>query len=110
VNRLEIQEVRLFGEANPLCTGAIPYPLGTKEYFEYYDRLRETNETLEFSDGVHEYEFFSGERVLDVGSGNGYALGKYAEHGAKVYGVDITQTSIELCKRRFEYLGQHGHF
>jgi ubiquinone/menaquinone biosynthesis C-methylase UbiE len=105
-----IQEVRSFWQANPLCAGAIPHPLGTKEYFEYYDQLRESNETLEFSDALHEYQQFTGKKVLDVGSGNGYVLGNYAQQGAKVYGVDISQTSIDLCKRRFEYQGLHGHF
>ncbi|OGP90884.1 MAG: hypothetical protein A2157_05415 [Deltaproteobacteria bacterium RBG_16_47_11] len=109
-NQVRIQEIRSFWEAHPLCAGSIPYPLGTKEYFEYYDRLREANENLGFSNDLHEYQRFSKKKVLDVGSGNGYVLGKYAEHGAEVYGVDITQISIELCRRRFEYMGAHGQF
>ena len=110
MSQLRIQEVRSFWEANPLCAASIPYPLGTKEYFEYYDQLREANEDLSFSKDLHEYAKFSDRKVLDVGSGNGYILGNYAQHGAQVYGVDITQISIELCQRRFEYLGVHGHF
>jgi SAM-dependent methyltransferase len=107
---VRIDEVRSFWEANPLCATAIPYPLGTKEYFESYDRLREANESLEFSNNLHEYQHFSEKKVLDVGSGNGYVLGKYAQQGARVYGVDITRTGIDLCKRRFEYQRVHGYF
>ena len=110
MSQLRIQEVRSFWEANPLCAAAIPYSLGTKEYFEYYDQLREASENLRFSTSLHEYPLFPGKKVLDVGCGNGYVLGKYAQCGTHVYGVDITRTSIELCKRRFEYLGRRGHF
>jgi len=107
---VQIQDVRSFWEANPLCASAIPYPLGTKEYFKYYDSLREANESLEFSYWLHEYKDFSGKKVLAVGSGNGYVLSKYAQEGAEVYGIDITQTGIDLCRRRFELLGLRGDF
>ena len=102
--------MRSFWEANPLAAAAIPYPLGTREYFEYYNRLREANESLEFSYWLHEYKAFAGKKVLDVGSGNGYVLSKYAQEGAEVYGVDLTQTAINLCRRRFELLGLPGNF
>jgi len=107
---LEIQELRSFWEANPLSAGRIPYRLGTPEYFSFYDRLREKNETPEFSALLHEYHHYSHKKVLDVGSGNGYVLGKYAQFGAQVYGVDLTLTGVELCQRRFEYQGLRGHF
>lgn len=92
-----IDEIRRYWEDNPLCASAIPHPLGSKEYFDYYNQLREQNESLEYSYALHEYNQYSGCNVLDIGCGNGYVLSKYAEEGANVYGVDITQTSIDLC-------------
>ena len=106
----DTDNVRAFWDANPLCATSIPFPLGSEEYFKYYDGLRETIENVEFSYELHEYKEFEGKKVLDVGSGNGYVLSKYAKEGASVYGVDITPTGIQLCRSRFGYLGIQGNF
>lgn len=105
-----LHDVRRFWESNPLAAAGIPHPLGTPEYFSYYDGLREANEGLGFSSALHEYGAFAGRRVLDVGCGNGYVLSKYAREGAEVYGVDLTRTAVELSARRFELLGLRGRF
>lgn len=107
---MEIQDIRSFWEVHPLCASAIPYPPGTREYFEYYDGLREANESLQFSYCLHEYQAFSGKKVLDVGAGNGYVLSKYAQEGAHVVGADITKKAIDLCRKRFGLLGLEGNF
>ena len=106
----KIQDIRSFWETHPLCASAIPHPLGTAEYFKYYDGLREVNESIEFSRQLHEYESFSDRKVLDVGAGNGYVLSRYARKGAEVWGVDITKTGIDLCRKRFKLLGLRGEF
>ena len=103
-------DVRAFWDQNPLCAGMIPHPLGSREYFEYYDRLREEIESEAFSYRLHEYWAFAGRRVLDVGSGNGYVLSRYAREGAETYGIDITPTAVDLCRKRFAYAGLSGDF
>jgi SAM-dependent methyltransferase len=107
---VRVADVRAFWEANPLCASAIPYPLGSPEYFRYYDALREQNEPVPFARTLHEYDRFAGRRVLDVGSGNGYVLSRYAAAGAHVYGVDLTETGIGLCRKRFALAGLPGYF
>jgi len=105
-----IEDVRDYWESHPLCAVAIPHALYTREYFDFYDGLREANESLEFSYRLHEYTAFSGKKVLDVGCGNGYVLSKFAKEGAETFGIDITPTAVDLSKRRFEYLGLTGSF
>ncbi|MDA8121147.1 MAG: methyltransferase domain-containing protein [Deltaproteobacteria bacterium] len=105
-----IEEVRDYWDKNPLCASGIPHPIGSPEYFSFYDGLREANETPEFSCGLHEYRKFAGKRVLDVGCGNGYVLERYAREGAEVFGVDITETAVDLCRKRFALSGQKGDF
>jgi ubiquinone/menaquinone biosynthesis C-methylase UbiE len=107
---IDIDDVRSFWDENPLCAAAIPHALGSPEYFAHYDAMREANESLAFSSRLHEYPAFTGKKVLDVGSGNGYVLSKYAREGAHVYGVDLTPTAISLCQQRFALLGLRGHF
>lgn len=109
-NQVTIDKVRDFWQKNPLCASIIPYPLGSIEYFDFYNRLREDIEPISYSYELHEYKNFANKKVLDVGCGNGYILSKYAGEGAKTYGIDITQASIDLCRKRFEYLELKGEF
>lgn len=102
--------VRSFWQKNPLCAKSIPYRNGSREYFEQYDKLREEIEPISYSYSLHEYSEFKGKMVLDVGSGNGYVLSKYAREGANVYGIDITDVGIKLCRERFEHFGIKGNF
>jgi ubiquinone/menaquinone biosynthesis C-methylase UbiE len=105
-----IEQVKVFWEDNPLCAAAIDAEIGSPEFFSKYDRLREINEPPKFARQLHEYDRFSGKRVLEVGCGNAYTLAKYAEHGAFVYGVDITETAVEISKKRFQYRNLAGEF
>lgn len=104
------KEVKRFWERNPVAVNGIADAPGTPGFFAEYDRQRESIESLQFSYELHEYTHFRGKRVLDVGSGNGYVLSKYAQEGAEVYGLDITKAGIALCRRRFDLLGLRGRF
>ena len=106
----DLQSVRRFWEANPVAARSVPYPIGTPEYFAYYDRLREETESVEFSAALHEYAAFRGKQVLDVGCGNGYVLSRYAQQGARVCGIDLTHTGVTLSRKRFEWMGLPGRF
>lgn len=102
--------VRRYWDEHPLCASQIPYEVGTKNWFEYYDKLREDIEPLDFSYELHEYRDFRGKKVLDVGCGNGYVLSKYAGEGADVTGIDLTPTAVNICRQRFALLGLRGDF
>ena len=107
---VSLDQVRSYWNASPVAASAVPYPLGTPEYFTYYDRLRERNESVEFSYALHEYKRFGGKKVLDVGCGNGYVLSRFANEGAETYGVDLTPAAVELCRKRFAFMGLEGDF
>jgi SAM-dependent methyltransferase len=105
---IAIEDVREYWEQNPLSAAAIPYPIHTREYLEFYDQLRERNESVDFSNAFYEYDAFAGKKVLDVGCGNGYVLSRYARGGADAYGVDLTPTAVALAERRFELMNLNG--
>jgi ubiquinone/menaquinone biosynthesis C-methylase UbiE len=107
---IKIEQVRDFWESNPLCAKENPHPLGSKEYFGYFDGLREALEPGPFAGRLYEFSGFSGKKVLDVGSGNGWVLSRYAKAGADVTGVDLTPAGIELCRKRFSVEGLQGRF
>lgn len=106
----EISRVKEFWEKNPLCASAVDAEPGSEEFFNIYDKLRERNEPVEFAQRLHEYESFQGKKVLEVGCGNAYTLAKYAEHGAVVYGIDITEKAVALSKKRFMLKDLKGDF
>jgi SAM-dependent methyltransferase len=105
-----LRDVRAFWEDNPVAAAAVPYEPGTPEWYEFYDRLRETNEPVDVSYRLHEYRSFVGQRVLDVGCGNGYVLSRFAREGAHTTGIDLTRRAVELSSRRFELMGLAGEF
>jgi SAM-dependent methyltransferase len=107
---VQLDDVRDFWQAHPVAAEANPHELGSPQYFTYYDRLREANEPTDFSERLHEYTRFGGQRVLDVGSGNGYVLSRYSQAGARTFGVDLTQTAVDLCRRRFQLQRVKGQF
>ncbi|HEU4684003.1 MAG TPA: class I SAM-dependent methyltransferase [Nitrospira sp.] len=107
---VSLDSVKRFWESHPVAAAAVPFPIGAPDYFQYYDRLRQANESVEFSYDLHEYKQHKGHRVLDVGCGNGYVLSRYAKEGADVYGVDLTETGIRLCRQRFALSDLHGQF
>jgi SAM-dependent methyltransferase len=43
----------------------------------------------------------TGKTVLDIGCGTGFFVRWYREHGAKVYGTDITEVSVENLSRLY---------
>ena len=105
-----LEEVRAFWEHNPVAAASVPYEPGSHAFFEHYDRLRETRESVRFSYALHEYRAFSGQRVLDVGCGNGYVLARYAREGADTVGIDLTATAVDLSRQRFSLEGLRGSF
>ena len=104
--------VRDFWEKNPVAAAGIDAEPGTPEFYRRFDAIREADdcEPYVYSDLIHGYCDSKEKLVLDVGCGNGYVLSRYANMGAKVSGVDITQRAIDLSKRRFELAGLKGNF
>ena len=73
-------EVREFREHNPVAAEGIDATPGTPEFYARFDDIREAEdcEPYAYSDMIHGYSCSAGQRVLDVGCGNGYVLSRYA--------------------------------
>lgn len=99
-----IGEVRSYWERNPLGTLESPFANGTREFFEWHNRIREAEEGA-FTRHLYDFERHSGLRVLDVGCGNGWLVYNFAKNHAETYGVDLTETAIVLTRRRLDLEG-----
>ena len=56
---------------------------------------------LEFA----EFEKYRERKVLEVGVGLGADHQKFAEAGAELYGIDLTQRAIDHVQHRFQIMG-----
>ncbi len=106
------REVKAFWEEHPVAAEGIGAAPGTPDFFRTFDVLREADdcEPWAFSNEIHGYSGSKGMRVLDVGCGNGYVLSQYARFGAEVAGVDLTETALDLSRKRFALANLRGDF
>ena len=56
------QEVDRFWEHHPVAAASIDAPLGTAEYFQGFDRLREAMEPAELRERVYGFQASGGKR------------------------------------------------
>jgi SAM-dependent methyltransferase len=84
------------------------HPVGTPEFFdelaEYrFDKLRYLPEVVDFN-------AYAGKMILEIGCGVGLDLARFAKGGAKVTGVDLSTTAINLAKQNFSQRNLPGEF
>jgi len=75
----------------------------TKEGFRRQSELRYQLEPfiLEFA----EFDKYRSKKVLEIGVGLGADHQKFAEAGADLYGIDLTERAINLVQQRFQLMG-----
>lgn len=80
--------------------------IGTKEYFQEVTERKYFVEPhiLEFA----KFQNYKGKHVLEVGCGIGTAAQSFVESGANYIGLDISDYSVELSKKRLELFGLTG--
>jgi SAM-dependent methyltransferase len=101
-------KVRAFWEAHPVAAAAIEAAPGTPAFFLEFDRLRQEIEPDGLQAEIYGYAAFRSRAVLEVGCGNGYLLSRYARHGARTCGIDLTWTGVALSRERFRLAGLAG--
>ncbi len=80
------------------------HAVGTREFFDdlddyRFDKLHYLPRLVDFKNG------YKDRTVLEVGCGIGIDLLRFAQGGARVTGVDLAQTSIDLARKNFELHG-----
>ena len=78
-------------------------PVGTKAFFDDLDEYR--FDKLRYLPRLVDFSGFRGQRLLEVGCGIGTDLVRFASGGARVTGVDLSQTAIDLAEQN---LALHG--
>ncbi len=102
------ERVRAFWQAHPCGTKFSDAEMGTREFFERVEAHRYAKEWH-----IPEAANFAaarGLRVLEIGCGLGTDGAQFALAGANYIGVDLTEASVELARKKFELSGLRGEF
>jgi ubiquinone/menaquinone biosynthesis C-methylase UbiE len=78
-------------------------PVGTKAFFDDLDEYR--FDKLHYLPRLVDFSSFKEQRLLEVGCGIGTDLVRFAKGGARVTGVDLAQTAIDLAGKNFALNG-----
>lgn len=110
-----IDDVAAYWENRPCNIRHSPLPVGTREYFDACEKRKRAIEP--HITPFAEYDKWKGKRVLEIGVGLGVDAINFARAGADYHGVELSEVSLALAKKRFElyelkgtlYLGNAEH-
>lgn len=80
--------------------------VGTLEFFDELDEYR--FDKLDYLPKVIDFAGYRGQRLLEIGCGIGTDLVRFARGGARVTGVDLSETAVALARRNMTLHGLHG--
>ncbi len=81
----------------------VKHPVGSEGFFSDLEEYRFDKNRYLLS--ILDFGAFKERKVLEVGCGVGIDLAKFAEAGAEVTGIDISEMSVGLAHRNFELRG-----
>jgi len=84
------------------------HPVGSRGFFDDLDQYH--FEKLHHLLRLVAFDGYRGRSVLEVGCGAGVDLARFAKGGARVTGVDLAASAIELARANFAQQGLEGTF
>jgi SAM-dependent methyltransferase len=101
-------EVRDYWERHIHDLAITQHPVGSRGFFEDLDQYH--FEKLHHLLRLVPFDSMAGKAVLEVGCGAGVDLARFARGGARVTGVDLAQSAIDLARTNFKQQGLQGEF
>ena len=103
-----INDVKQFWDGRPCNVRHSKEQKGTKEYFDEVEKKKFFVEPhIKSFSHFNEWE---GKKVLEIGCGLATAGINFARYGADYTGVELSDESLELAKKRFDVYGKDGRF
>jgi ubiquinone/menaquinone biosynthesis C-methylase UbiE len=100
---IPITRVSDYWNSRPCNIRHSPQPVGSREYFDEVEARKYFVEP--HIPAFAEFERWKGKKVLEIGCGIGTDTINFAWHGAEVTAVDLTETSLDLARRRARVFG-----
>jgi 2-polyprenyl-3-methyl-5-hydroxy-6-metoxy-1,4-benzoquinol methylase len=101
-------DIKQYWDRQPCNINHSREPVGTEQYFNEVTekRYRAEPHILDFA-GFHQWR---GKSVLEIGCGIGTDAEQFVRHGARYVGVDLSSTSLDVCRQRFDTRQLTGEF
>jgi len=107
-DKASVEDVKEYWDRRPCNVRHSKRALATREYFDEVETRRYFVEP--HIPGFAQFKRWKGKKVLEVGCGIGTDAVNFARAGALYTGVELSQASLDLAKKRFEIFGLHGNF
>src|SRR6516165_7209091 len=95
-----IEAVEAFWNGRPCNIRHSPKPVGSREYFDEVEARKHFVES--HIPAFAQFERWRGRSVLEVGCGIGTAAVNFARVGADYTGVELSEASLDLARKRFD--------
>jgi len=108
MSKQTVEQVAAFWNTEACGTQFVESFRDERDFFAQYRRFRYETEWH-----ISEFVPFAemrGQRVLEIGCGNGADGIMFAEHGADYTGVDLTEAAVAATRRHFAIAGLAGQF
>ena len=103
-----ITDVRAYWDRRPCNIRHSEEEVGTRAYFDQVEARKYFVEP--HIPGFASFPSWTGKRVLEIGCGIGTDAVNFARHGAHYTGIELSDVSLTLAKRRFEVFDLAGEF
>lgn len=103
-----IEKVREFWNVRPCNIRHSLLPVGSREYFDEVEARKYFVEP--HIPKFAQFERWKGKKVLEIGCGIGTDSINFARAGADLAVVELSEKSLEICRRRFDVYGVAARF